>query len=637
METVAQSNGVRTTTDTQKDLSEQNNGIMTPPMSPVNGSMDSHRHSANVVAGQTGLLWLARDAEGDHFHPHQQQESPPPKLSAKPAFTVRIPTRKRVIQRHTYRMKDGLDPVKVLCDRIKTWQVSVKYLMNLFRRIKNVEVTTGKGYRRIDAKFMIPSKIQDQFKSSNGVQDAWMAFRQFARENSLIHQDFVDFIENEMIPTLSLMLKDMHHFMQSLLYDKNLKTASLYDYRKKADKMLTRLNTEIYNLASNREDSIKSGKGPYLIPKKDPLLTKYAVMNTIADLYKHENHLHKSFLEVQDKYRQFEQAKIINVYTSLFQRFEAYRSEHGLERSEGVSKIVNIFNAIEADSEWYEFFHHHDNELVKPSAAFKDEHVLEFPNESHPLVQPLIMGDIKRKVGSSKWHNEYYILSPVGVLYCFNSEKDFYCRPYQYKFSIFVPKSNLLVNPESQLIEFTGKSLGLFGKKKTLHMTTTNPQDITHWMSVMGPIANYQQLVPSNQDPAANTDINNHQVDTTTPVVDNNASSIQSKKEEGKSSVQVDTTTPVVDNNASSIQSKKEEGKSSVDTTQNDQNEQPAGFDGQSPILSKGDLVEEHEPTAEQPDVPASNSNVDAVTDKNHTKEQASQKQESDILYDTHT
>ncbi|ORE13126.1 hypothetical protein BCV71DRAFT_206702 [Rhizopus microsporus] len=578
--------------NTQKDLSEQNNGIMTPPMSPVNGSMDSHRHSANVVAGQTGLLWLARDAEGDHFHPHQQQESPPPKLSAKPAFTVRIPTRKRVIQRHTYRMKDGLDP------------------MNLFRRIKNVEVTTGKGYRRIDAKFMIPSKIQDQFKSSNGVQDAWMAFRQFARENSLIHQDFVDFIENEMIPTLSLMLKDMHHFMQSLLYDKNLKTASLYDYRKKADKMLTRLNTEIYNLASNREDSIKSGKGPYLIPKKDPLLTKYAVMNTIADLYKHENHLHKSFLEVQDKYRQFEQAKIINVYTSLFQRFEAYRSEHGLERSEGVSKIVNIFNAIEADSEWYEFFHHHDNELVKPSAAFKDEHVLEFPNESHPLVQPLIMGDIKRKVGSSKWHNEYYILSPVGVLYCFNSEKDFYCRPYQYKFSIFVPKSNLLVNPESQLIEFTGKSLGLFGKKKTLHMTTTNPQDITHWMSVMGPIANYQQLVPSNQDPAANTDINNHQVDTTTPVVDNNASSIQSKKEEGKSS---------------------------VDTTQNDQNEQPAGFDGQSPILSKGDLVEEHEPTAEQPDVPASNSNVDAVTDKNHTKEQAPQKQESDILYDTHT
>lgn len=129
METVTQSNGIRTTTNTQKDLAEQNNGIMTPPMSPIKNSMDSNRHSANVAAGQTGLPWLARDAEGDHFHPHQQQESPPPKLSAKPASIVRIPTRKRTIQRHAYRMKDGLDPVKVLCDRIKTWQVSVKYLV----------------------------------------------------------------------------------------------------------------------------------------------------------------------------------------------------------------------------------------------------------------------------------------------------------------------------------------------------------------------------------------------------------------------------------------------------------------------------------------------------------------------------
>lgn len=143
-----------------------------------------------------------------------------------------------------------------------------------------------------------------------------------------------------------------------------------------------------------------------------------------------------------------------------------------------------------------------------------------------------------------------------------------------------------------------------------LHMTTTNPQDITHWVNVMGPIANYQQLVPSSQNPAANTNINNHQVDTTTSVVNNNASSVQSKKEEGESS---------------------------VDTTQKDQNEQSAGFDGQSPILPKGHLVEEHEPIAEQSDVPASNSNMDAVTDENHTKEQAPLKQQSDILYDTHT
>lgn len=137
-------------------------------------------------------------------------------------------------------------------------------------------------------------------------------------------------------------------------------------------------------------------------------------------------------------------------------------------------------------------------------------------------------------------------------------------------------------------------------------MTTTNPQVITHWVNAMGPIANYQQLVPSNQNPAANTDINNHQADTMTPVVNNNASSIQFKKKEGESS---------------------------ADTTQKDQNEQSARFDDQSPILPKGHLVEEHEPIAEQSDAPASNLNMDAVTDESHTKEQAPLRQQSDVLY----
>jgi hypothetical protein len=157
--------------------------------------------------------------------------------------------------------------------------------MSLFKRIKKVEIKNGKGYRKIDTNFAIPSKIQDQFKSSNGVQDAWAAFRQFTRENSLIHQDFVDFIENEMIPSLNVMLKDIHHFMHSLLHNKALYTGNLYSYRKKADKMITKLNNEIYKVTSDQEDSIKNGKGLYVIPKSDPLLTKYSKKQKIFCIY----------------------------------------------------------------------------------------------------------------------------------------------------------------------------------------------------------------------------------------------------------------------------------------------------------------------------------------------------------------
>ncbi|CAO3703965.1 unnamed protein product [Rhizopus stolonifer] len=487
-------------TENTHDLTQSktnNVDLITPPVSPVNRSLSSGR-SIRIKAGQTGLPWLTKDAEGSRSQP---AESPPPKFSAQPKFgsLVRLPTRKRTNQKYVYRMKDGISPVKILYRRLKSWQLSVKYLMNLFKKIKKVEIKNGKSYRIIDTNFAIPSKIQDQFKSSNGVQDAWAAFRQFTRENSLIHQDFVEFIENEIIPTLNIMLTDIHHFMQSLINNKNLHTDSLYNYRKKADKIITKFNKEIYKAATDYEDTIRSGKGPYFIPKKDPLLTKFVVANAIVELHGHENKLHKDFLAAQDEYRQFEQEKVVDVYTQLFQTFEAYRTEHGLERSEGVSKIVSIFNAIEKDSEWQEFLHHHQNELVKSTAAFKDEDALDFPNASHPLVQPLLMGDMKRKAGSSKWHNEYYVLSPVGILYCFKSEKEFHHRPHQPIFRSFVPTSSTQVNSTNQLLEFKGKALGFLGRKKHLELTTTHPQEIEKWASVMGSITSNQFTVGNDR------------------------------------------------------------------------------------------------------------------------------------------
>jgi hypothetical protein len=135
------------------------------------------------------------------------------------------------------------------------------------------------------------------------------------------------------------------------------------------------------------------------------------VINTIQDLYKQENRLHKDFLETQDKYRQFEQENIINVYIQLFQTFEDYRVDHRLENLEGVSKVVSLFSAIEQDAEWIDFLHHHENELVKQTAIFKDEQNLDFPNVSHPFVQPLVLGNLQRHHGK-KWTEEYYLLSP---------------------------------------------------------------------------------------------------------------------------------------------------------------------------------------------------------------------------------
>lgn len=126
----------------------------TPPMSPINTSLSSNRpgtarSSLKITAGQTGLPWLTRDAEGNNYSPIQQSPeqltatensaspstptSPPPKFLARPrtASVIRFPTRRRTMQKHIYSMKDGLDPVRVLRNRLNNWQISVKYLVCL--------------------------------------------------------------------------------------------------------------------------------------------------------------------------------------------------------------------------------------------------------------------------------------------------------------------------------------------------------------------------------------------------------------------------------------------------------------------------------------------------------------------------
>ncbi|GAA5795403.1 hypothetical protein HPULCUR_000759 [Helicostylum pulchrum] len=497
---------------TEQPTHDHRADLITPPMSPINNSISSSggpmtaRNSLKITAGQTGLPWLTRDAEGDTFSTINQSPenmtfsslnntAPPPKFLARPKTTsmIRFPTRKRTMQKYIYSMKDGLDPVKVLCDRLTSWQISVKYLNSMFQNIKKVEFSTGKGYRKIDSKFKIPSKIENQFKSSGGVKDAWSAFRQYTRENSLIHQDFVDFIENEIIPTLHIMLQDIQQHMNSLKKNKELRTNSLWDCRKKSDSVITRLNSIIYATVNSQEKA----KSQYVIPKSDPLLTKYVVTNTIQDLYKQENRLHKEYLETQDRYRQFEQEKIINVYTEMFQIFENYRIRHHLENLEGVGKVANIFNAIETDGEWLDFLHHRENDLVKQTAAFKDERTLDFPNISHPLVQPIIMSPLQRHHGK-KWTEEYYVLSPVGLLHRFKSENDLHHNPIKPELTLFIPECSFLLNSSRHLIELRGKtSNSFFGGKKLFELSSDQPEVLQHWIDILGPMA-VQKETPVN-------------------------------------------------------------------------------------------------------------------------------------------
>lgn len=136
-------------TEHMQPLPPQHGSMMTPPMSPVNTLPGTANSSLKITAGQTGLPWLSRDAEGPYpaqhlpkemspiqtdtgnHHCSMQAASLPPKFMARPQTSsiIRFPTRKRSLQKHIYRMEDGLDPIRALCHRLTSWQVSVKYLV----------------------------------------------------------------------------------------------------------------------------------------------------------------------------------------------------------------------------------------------------------------------------------------------------------------------------------------------------------------------------------------------------------------------------------------------------------------------------------------------------------------------------
>jgi hypothetical protein len=162
-----------------------------------------------------------------------------------------------------------------------------------------------------------------------------------------------------------------------------------------------------------------------------------AVIRTIRDLHKQENRLHKAFLEIQENYRQFEQSNIINVYKQLFQTFEQYRTQHRLENLDSVTRVATVFNAIENDSEWLDFVHHHDNALVKHTAVFKDEQASNYPNATHALVQPLMMGNLQRRHGK-KWIRSFYILSPGKCTFCLKNNGYLTCYYSWFTLSIQV-------------------------------------------------------------------------------------------------------------------------------------------------------------------------------------------------------
>ena len=109
-----------------------------------------------------------------------------------------------------------------------------------------------------------------QFMESNGMQDVWLSFRNYSVEESVRHQDYVNYLDRSVLPSLQSIKKDIKTILKAINNDKNLRTTSLYDGRRRMDALVSQLDSAIqYNrqmphTAYQRQDPLLINCGMYL-------------------------------------------------------------------------------------------------------------------------------------------------------------------------------------------------------------------------------------------------------------------------------------------------------------------------------------------------------------------------------------
>ncbi|KAL0076236.1 hypothetical protein J3Q64DRAFT_1358456 [Phycomyces blakesleeanus] len=170
-------------------------------------------------------------------------------------------------------------------------------------------------------------------------------------------------------------------------------------------------------------------------------LKKKAVVEQIIKLHRQENKFHETVLRLQQE-TLISEEQLIEEFRSLCQQLYAMqeKSELGIDR--GFQMVMDTFEKVKMDGDWQDFAERAKDNLVSENAAFRrpDER-LEYPNHTHPLLEPVFAARMERKSSVlHHWHEHIYVLTPAGFLHEYKSTKTY---PEHPSTSIFVPHYNV--------------------------------------------------------------------------------------------------------------------------------------------------------------------------------------------------
>ncbi|KAG0178567.1 hypothetical protein DFQ28_006588 [Apophysomyces sp. BC1034] len=310
---------------------------------------------------------------------------------------------------------DGIRPVQLLLERLDAWHILAKRLYDHFQKLAHVETQVARVYQKLDGvlgfkeeeqnekQLLLHTHFSIQEQGNKGIRqvcDAWQAYH---ADNTKAHAEFGNFLRTHALPVLSNVKRELKWMTRTIRSDDRLTLSTLAKLREEATKRLERLESQLLFFDQHPHHGHT---------KQDPWIINAAVVKQIIKVYRQENKVHETVLRLQRE-AMVSEGQLMEDLQELFRQIYTMRERSALGLDKGLQRMMHVFDQVKPGADWNNFAERSKDHLISDNAAFRHPDQLQYPNHSHPLLQPLFAARMERKSSILHNWNEYiYVLTP---------------------------------------------------------------------------------------------------------------------------------------------------------------------------------------------------------------------------------
>ncbi|CAO3615067.1 unnamed protein product [Cunninghamella blakesleeana] len=414
-------------------------------------------------------------------------ELPPPEFAC--SLPLPYPSTFDYVIPATANILHGIQPVKMLLERLETWDYIARCLHNQFEILALAEVQYVKAYQKLDGVLDFENNnnndnniisedndehtndnqndnqndnnnndddhplqinnhlplqqqqqqknkksnqysniVQSQFNKTGGIRQICDVWQSYHIKSAKDHSDYASFIQNRGLSLLTNIKHELKTIIKSIRSNDRLSIAPLLKLKDEASRRLHKLAQQLAYFDRYPD---------YGSTKEDPWLINTRVVKQIMKVYQQENKMHEAIVRLQREVMTLEK-QIVEELRHFFTELYKLREASSLGADRGMEQLLQIVNQVANDQDWIYFSEHCKNQLISENAAYRHPEKLQYPNHSHPLAHPLFVASMERRSSVlHNWSEYFYVLTPAGFLHEYRNTKSYPSHPTS---TIFVPE-----------------------------------------------------------------------------------------------------------------------------------------------------------------------------------------------------